>query len=439
MQSRDILNTGVKGRLQGRRFKAWVVGIGLFLALTYVPLTRAMDLGPMYTRGPEGGWSVRNQDLRHWRGLRWDWSHNSTWGLGQSSWSHSALKSFPTPYPARRIWVVCQTPGEAVHAMGEELVKELLENADIVEVAFFPFVQLPITEFRPPDLWVTLDQVHDVSKALPGYFSAKGSVVATVTPRLLDTLTVDKSDIEAPLFATLLAYQDSRLGLISAAGRWDKIGKRLANKSRLLHALKELRGEASEPSAALTIDLLHGPIRCEPIQALAALGREVQQIKEGPAWMVHDLSAWSVQPGPSRASRLEVLRSALLAEGWELESDSLHGFHMKLGQRELSVGPQIHAYWFRDEWSTEIDPEQIPIGVQHFHPFSAEECLTYLDQRLSHSLSPAQLHALLAQLSPKRRQALVDLLFKPGDDGDLDPSHLYQIATQLSEPRLKQQ
>ncbi|MFT5197538.1 MAG: hypothetical protein ACI87O_000177, partial [Planctomycetota bacterium] len=62
--------------------------------------------------------------------------------------------------------------------------------------------------------------------------------------------------------------------------------------------------------------------------------------------------------------------------------------------------------------------EDSRIGIQHFHPFSTEECLLYLNQRMEQGLTQPQLHALLAQLSPVRRQALVDSFF----DQPIDPS-----------------
>ncbi|MDF1838379.1 MAG: hypothetical protein P1V35_10950, partial [Planctomycetota bacterium] len=278
---------------RSRKFKILGVALGLFLLVTYVPLTRALDLGPMYTRDSEGQWSVRNQDLRHWRGLRW----NFGMGSGNQSMVHwrAALNGrFPTPYPARRFWVVCQTPGDAAEALGEMIVQKLLAKDEMAEVAFFPYVHLPITEFRPPDLWITLDQLEDESLTLPGYFSARGTVAMTITPRLHGGLNRSKDGVDAPYSTTLLNYAGSRVGLVSAAGRWKHVGEQLALMVHLDTQLQELQGAGDEPSAVLGIELMHGPIVCERIQALADLGKDVKQLKEGPGWMVHDLSAWSL-------------------------------------------------------------------------------------------------------------------------------------------------
>lgn len=427
---------------RSRRFKAWGLAIGLFLLLTYVPLSRAMDLGPMYTRSPEGEWSVRNPDLRYWRGLRWNWGKGYG-SQGSEMWTPGLGSKLFTPYPTRRIWIVCQTPGKAAHALGEALTEQLLANDDMAEVAFFPFVQLPITEFRPPDLWVTLEQLADESTTLPGFFSASGSIAMTISPRLHNTLYRASSEVEAPFFASLLNYDASRVGLISAAGRWKHIGDELVRSAHLETNLRLLRGESTQLPVVLGIELLHGPIRCKPIQALADLGKQVQQLKEGPAWMVHDLSAWSIEPGPDRRRRIQALRAALIEEGWMPVSGGPRGFRVKLGERQLTVGEQVNRDWFTgsDMYAGEAWRES-PIGVQHLHAFTAEECVHFLNQRLEHGLSKAQLHALLAQLSPGQRQDMVDSFFqkpvdKTGESQAISPDHLFQIVQQLSELKLK--
>ncbi|MCP5023472.1 MAG: hypothetical protein GY930_17095 [bacterium] len=432
----------VPGR--SRRFRALGLVIGLVLLLTYVPLSRAMDLGPMYTRGPEGEWSVRNQDLRHWRGLRWNMSkgHGSQ---GVESWTPGLGSELFTPYPTRRVWIVCQTPGKVAHALGEALTKQLLANDDMVEVAFFPFVQLPVTEFRPPDLWVTLDQLADESTTLPGFFSASGSIAMTISPRLHNTLNRAASEIEAPFFASLLNYDKSQIGLISAAGRWKRLGDELVRSAHLETNLRLLQGECTQLPAVLGIELLHGSIRCTPIQALRDLGRQVQQLKEGPAWMVHNLTAWSIKPGADRRQRIQSLHAALIEEGWTPVSSGPRGFRVKLGERQLTVGEQIDRDWFSsfDVYSGDAWDES-PIGVQHLHEFTAEECVHFLNQRIEQGLSKPQLHALLAQLSPGQRQAIADSYWQrpvdeTGEAQPLVPPHLFQIIGQLSDPKLKQQ
>lgn len=420
------------------------MGLVLFFLLTYVPLTRGMDYGPMYTRDPEGQWSVRNLDLRHWRGLRWNQS--AAFGSqGSVSWSAPLDRGLPTPYPTRRIWVVCQTPGQPAHALGEALVEELLTQDSMAEVAFFPFVQLPITEFRPPDLWITLNQIERASTTLPGYFSAKGTVALTITPRLQDTLDRTKQEITAPFFTSLLHYDGARVGLISAAGRWMRLGEELAGIAQVDSYLESLQGATQERSAVLGIELLHGPIVCERPQALADLGTEVKQLKEGPAWMVHDLSAWALKPGSDRESRLAKLREALIAEGWSLVSATPESFRLKLGERQLSAGPQFHPDWYGN--ASGIDKstfEDSRIGIQHFHPFTTEESLLYLNQRLEQGLTKPQLLALLAQLSPARRRSLVDSFFnkpvdKTGSSQKLRLPFHFEIIAPLLDSKQKQQ
>ncbi len=414
------------------------VAIGLVLLLTYLPLTRAIDLGPMYTRGPGGEWSVRNQDLRYWRGLRWNWGVGSG-SQGSQKWSPGLDSKLPTPYPARRIWIVCQTPGAAAHALGEALTAQLLANGDMAEVAFFPFVQLPITEFRPPDLWVTLDQLGDESTTLPGYFAAKGSIAMTVTPRLQNALTRTREQIEQPFSANLLRYDSSRVGLISAAGRWKRIGDELLQNAHLESTLLALRGDSPTLPAVLGIELLHGPIRCKPIRSLADLGKTVRQLKEGPAWMVHDLSVWSLEPGPDRRRRIQTLRAALIEEGWTSVSDGPRSFRVRLGERQLSVGEQVDSDWFTD---ADEACSVSPIGIQHLHPFTAEQCVQFLGQRLKQGLSKPELHALLAQLSPEQRQAIRDSRFnapidETGETQAITPDHWFQVLQQLSELKLR--
>lgn len=418
------------------------LAVGLFLLLTYVPLTRAMDLGPMYTRDPEGAWSVRHQDLRNWRGLRWNFGK----GFGEQSmvhWRAPLGDRFPTPYPARRIWVVCQTPGEAAQALGEIIVEQLLARNEMAEVAFFPYVQLPITEFRPPDLWITLDQLEDESLILPGFFSVRGTVAMTIAPHLHAGLNRTKEEVDAPFSTSLMHYDGSRFGLLSAAGRWKHVGEQLALMVHLETQLQELRGAGTEPPAVLGIDLLHGPIRCERIQALADLGKDVKQLKEGPAWMAHDLSAWSLKPGPDRRRRIQDLAMALTAEGWTLRKGTPTGLILELGDRVLMVGAQVDRR-FHDsaDWQSDATFANSPIGIQHFHPFSTGECLEYLDQRMEQGLTQSQLHALLAQLSPERRQSLINSYFdQPAQDAPqkLGPPHHYQIIEPLLDPKLKQQ
>jgi len=322
-------------------------------------------------------------------------------------------------------------------------VEELLASDDMAEVAFFPYVQLPITEFRPPDLWITLDQLQDSSTTLPGFFAARGTLALTITPRLQDSLLKSKKEVKAPFFTTLLKYDGSRVGLISAAGRWKRLGDDLARLVHLDEQLQELRGSEAQLTAVLGIELMHGPIVCERIQALADLGKEVKQLKEGPAWMVHDLSAWSLKPGPDRRRRIQDLRAALIAEGWTLLDGSGSGLRLQLGPRILTVGAQVDRGFYGD--ADQLDENTFaatPIGIQHFHPFSTEECLEYLNQRLEQGLTKVQLHALLAHLSPSRREALTDSYFsKPIEPAPqkLDPPHLYTIIERLLDPKLKQQ
>ncbi|MDF1839079.1 MAG: hypothetical protein P1V35_14520, partial [Planctomycetota bacterium] len=116
--------------------------------------------------------------------------------------------------------------------------------------------------------------------------------------------------------------------------------------------------------------------------------------------------------GPDRQRRIRDLAAALTKEGWQLDQQSPTGLVLSMHGRVLTVGAQVDPRFYEEaEWHGADTFASSPIGIQHFHPFTTDECLTYLNQRMEQGLTKSQLHALLAQLSPSRRQGLIDSYF----------------------------
>ncbi|MCB9906240.1 MAG: hypothetical protein H6830_00820 [Planctomycetes bacterium] len=376
--------------------------LGLWMLFTYVPLTRAFNQGPMYSRMASGDWSVRNLDLRGWRGLRWEWAS------GQPEvTSYVGIHTETAPYPCQRIWIVCRTPGQVTHELGAALVQRLLARPGMVEVALFTHRQLPFSEYRSPDLYVTLDALEEDSQTLPGYLSAHGRIELRVQPSLLPR-PVEGPD--EPNCVVQASYEARRFGAISAAQRWAPIADALADRIDLEAYLDELQGSDTPPLPSLELHWLHGPIQCAPILALQRYPFDLQSMNTGTAWMVHDDSAWSLDPHGETQRIGDQLVAQLQTEGWSLMRSGSGSATLALGPRRLDIRPMDSLEGqaeFLPEWQAR---DGRLLGIHHYHPFSAEECAEYLQTCLGEGLQPIQLDSLLHLIDPQQRRELRQLL-----------------------------
>ena len=375
--------------------------LGLLLLFTYMPLSRAYNQGPIYTRLSGGDWSVHNRDLRDWRGLRVQLASGDTEvtpGTSQAIFDPSGNS------PCRRIWIICRTPGQAVHALGDKLTQRLLQRSSLVEVAFFPARQLPINEYRPPDLWVCLDELQSDSLTLPGLFRASGTVEIRIGPTVLP---LPEEYGQVPKQVQQFAYSTQRVGLLSAAGRWDQVGEGLAQNAGLESFLDELENQEPNPLPALDISLFHGPIRYPEGKTFLGLGPELQMISQGNHWMVHDSTGWTLPSRGNIATRAANLAQALGAEGWSVLRDEPGSLTLQNDERLLDMRP-LHslpgASSFLPEWK---ENDSRPLGIFHYHPFLPESCARYLENQIGHELQPLELKSLLRHLGPNRRAQLL--------------------------------
>lgn len=383
---------------RGRRW-AWTLLV-VWLVVTYAPLSRTILRGPVYTRASDGSWSVHNEDVRVWRGLR------TAAAVGTPAVELATQiedRTVDRPFPCQRIWVLCRTPGAMAHRLAEELTLALLERPGIQEVGWFTFRQLPNSAFRPPDLWITIDQLESESWTLPGHVRAQGRLQVRLAP----SVTAAPRDVMAgPHWVGQLTYETQHSGWIPAAARWGPTARALLAALPLDAVLDRWQGPLERALPPVDVRWLHAPIRCETIQPLKAHLTRVQQIAEGPAWMMHDVTAWTILPEENTQATAQSLMRDLQAEGWQ-SLGNLEGMaRFTLGQRQIDLRPlygKADQSLLEERWSAE---DQRPLVLLHLHPFSTEECAQYLREVAREGLPEASLRSLIVHLAPTRRQAL---------------------------------
>ena len=383
------------------RTRRWTLTLlVVWLALTYAPLSRAILRGPVYTRALDGAWSVHNEDLRTWRGLRW------SAGFGAPKVTLATQIEDHTvdlPFPCQRIWVLCRTPGPVAHALGEELTLALLDRPGMQEVGYFTYRQLPNSAFRPPDLWITIDRLEGSSLTLPGHARSQGRLQVRMGQ---STMAGPKDLFAGPHWVGQLTYSSSRTGLVPAASRWLPIARALRDALPLQQVLDRWQGPPERALPAVAVRWLHPPIRCETIAALKQHLPRVQQVAEGPAWMMHDVTSWVVESdGDAQETAATLLRN-LRSDGWELEGDGAGIARLRRGSRQIDLRP-LHGKpdqtLLEDRWGAQDDR---PLVLTHLHPFTTSEIAEYLQEVQREGIPETSLQSLIAHVPPDRRRAV---------------------------------
>ena len=402
------------GAPTGRRAAwRWVGTLLLvWVTLTYAPLSRAILRGPVYTRALDGSWSVHNEDLRSWRGVRW------SAGIGAPRVELATQIEDHTvdlPFPCKRIWVLCRTPGPVAHALGEELTLALLERPGMQEVGYFTYRQLPNSAFRPPDLWITIDRLEGTSLTLPGHTRSAGRLQV----RAAQTTMTGPSDLFAgPHWVGQLTYSSQRSGLVPAASRWLPIAQALRDALPLDQVLDRWQGPEERALPPVAVRWLHPPQRCETILALKQHLPRVQQVAEGPAWMMHDVTSWIVRPDASSSQTAEWLLRDLQADGWSLAKQEAGLASLSKGARQIDLRP-LHGLpdqtLLEDRWTAD---DTRPLVLTHLHPFATDEIAAYLRQVQQEGIPETSLQSLIAHLAPNRRQAVRAWLRERSSEGE---------------------